>query len=148
MLIRVTKEFAFEMAHALWGYDGKCRNIHGHTYRLLVTLKGEPINDVNSHKNGMVIDFSLLKDIVNKEIISIFDHSLVLNANSPHSRLKDNDMSFDKIVLVPYQPTCENLLADFALRLQNQFSPNINLYSLKLYETITSYAEWFASDNK
>ncbi|MBP7497110.1 MAG: 6-carboxytetrahydropterin synthase [Bacteroidales bacterium] len=148
MLIRVTKEFAFEMAHALWGYDGKCRNIHGHTYRLLVTLKGEPINDVNSHKNGMVINFSLLKDIVNKEIISIFDHSLVLNANSPHSRLKDNDMSFDKIVLVPYQPTCENLLADFALRLQNQFSPNINLYSLKLYETITSYAEWFASDNK
>ena len=62
--IRITKEFSFETGHALYGYDGKCRNVHGHSYHLSVTVIGNPITDSSHVKLGMVIDFGDLKKIV------------------------------------------------------------------------------------
>ena len=56
-IIRLTKEFTFEAAHALEGYDGLCREIHGHSYRLFVTVKGTPCADESNPKFGMVMDF-------------------------------------------------------------------------------------------
>ncbi|HIR32642.1 MAG TPA: 6-pyruvoyl tetrahydropterin synthase family protein, partial [Candidatus Coprenecus merdigallinarum] len=76
--LRLTKEFRFEGAHALTGYDGKCRHIHGHSYILYVTVKGTPSNPDGTPKSGMLIDFTDLKQIVNDHIIDIFDHSLIL----------------------------------------------------------------------
>ncbi len=145
--IRITKHFDFESAHALYGYDGKCKNIHGHSYHLYVTVIGEPIVDAENPKNGMVMDFGDLKVIVKKEIITKFDHAVVLNENSPHRELAKtiNDYSH-KVVLVPYQPTSENMLLDFSERIQKQLPQNVLLHSLKLYETANSYAEWFADD--
>ena len=146
--IRITKEFRFEMAHALLGYDGLCSNIHGHSYRLSVTLKGKVIDDDSNPKNGMVMDFGELKNIVKKEIIDIFDHSLVLNETTPG---RDNITAhplFEKVIFLPYQPTCENMLSDFAMRIAKCLPSNITLYSLNLRETNNSYAEWFAEDNK
>ncbi|MCP4883535.1 MAG: 6-carboxytetrahydropterin synthase [Flavobacteriales bacterium] len=147
--IRITKHFDFESAHALYGYDGKCKNIHGHSYHIYVTVIGTPIEDDKHPKNGMVMDFGDLKVIVKKEIVSKFDHAVVLNANSPHKELANtiNDYSH-KVVMVPYQPTSENMLIDFAERIQRQLPQNVLLHSLKLYETANSYAEWFASDQK
>ena len=84
-MIRITKEFKFEMAHALHGYDGLCKNIHGHSYKLWVTVKGKVRNENGHVKDGMIMDFSALKEIVKSEIIDKYDHSLVLNANSPHA---------------------------------------------------------------
>ena len=86
-MIRITKEFKFEMAHALHAYDGLCKNIHGHSYRLWVTVKGKVKNDHGHTKDGMVMDFGGLKEIVKPEIVDKYDHSLVLNANSPMLRL-------------------------------------------------------------
>jgi len=104
--IRITKQFSFETGHALYGYDGKCKNVHGHSYRLDVTVIGTPISDNTNVKFGMVIDFGDLKKIVKDEIVDVFDHATV-------------------------------------------FMPqNIKLHSLKLQETATSFAEWFASDNE
>ena len=79
MILRLTKQFTFEMAHCLTGYDGPCQNLHGHSYRLEVTVEGEPERDKNSAKQGMVIDFRELKNIVNEVIVSKFDHSVVLS---------------------------------------------------------------------
>lgn len=147
-MIRITKEFNIEMAHALYGYDGLCKNIHGHTYYLYVTVAGLPENDVSSPKYGMVMDFGDLKKIVKSAIIDQLDHALVVNGNSPHKEIKDLALpGFDKVVLVNYQPTCENLLIDFAGRLKGLLPKNIKLFSLKLCETVTSSAEWFAEDN-
>ena len=87
MKIRLTKEFGFEMSHALNNYDGLCSNIHGHSYKLFVTIKGEPIGDRNSPKYGMVMDFGDLKRIVQSKIIDVYDHALVLNTDSRVSRL-------------------------------------------------------------
>ena len=64
-IIRITKKFDFETGHALYGYDGKCKNIHGHSYKLFVTVQGTPITDTSHVKYGMVIDFTDLKKIVN-----------------------------------------------------------------------------------
>lgn len=147
MKIRITKEFNFEMAHALWNYDGKCKNIHGHSYKLFVTVKGEPIEDVNNPKNGMVMDFGDLKKIVNTNIIDTHDHAMVINKNTPHTKLFEHEHSFDLIEYKNYQPTCEKMVEEFVVILNNELPKNVELVSIKLYETATSFAEWFAEDN-
>ena len=149
--IRVTKEFHFEMAHALYGYDGACKNIHGHSYKLSVCIIGRINQQENHPKNGMVVDFTDLKEIVNAQIIEKFDHTLVLNGSSPHKKFveKDPDNYRDeKIILVNYQPTCENLLIDFVEKIKPYFSGSMKLHHLLLSETATSCAEWYADDNE
>ena len=104
--IRITKQFTFETAHALYGYDGKCKNIHGHSYKLDVTVIGEPITDMNNVKCGMVIDFGDLKKIVKSEVVDTMDHAILLNKETPHLSLaKDLMASGHDVVLVDYQPT-------------------------------------------
>ena len=145
--IRVTKEFHFEMAHALKNYDGLCKNIHGHSYKLFVTVIGTPISDINSPKVGMLIDFGDLKRIINKKITNVFDHALVLNSKSGFNLSETSHEMFGNTIFVDYQPTCENMVIDFANKIGLILPDNIELYSLRLYETSTSYAEWFSSDN-
>jgi 6-pyruvoyltetrahydropterin/6-carboxytetrahydropterin synthase len=147
-IVRVTKEFSFEMAHALWNYDGPCRNVHGHSYRLFVTLCGKPIEDQDNPKNGMVIDFSDLKMIVRREIVDVFDHSVVVSRQYESEKTDLFSSLFGNTVLVDYQPTCENLVSDFAERISRLLPEGTKLHSLKLYETATSFAEWHAADNE
>jgi 6-pyruvoyltetrahydropterin/6-carboxytetrahydropterin synthase len=143
-MIRITKEFKFEMAHALHGYDGLCKNIHGHSYRLWVTVKGDVKNENGHTKDGMVMDFGVLKEIVKPNIVDKYDHSLVLNANSPHANL---DLSaFEKVFLLPYQPTSENLVMDFANHIKSKLPNHIELCKVVLSETATSFAEWNSAD--
>ena len=148
LVIRVTKEFNFEMAHALLNYDGPCKNIHGHSYRLFVTLIGNPVNDPGNPKNGMVIDFNDLKNIVKKEIVNVFDHALVISRKFDKEKMEMFTKMVGNTVLVDYQPTCENLISDFAGRITRNLPESVKLHSLKLYETTTSFAEWYASDNE
>ena len=147
-MIRLTKEFSFESAHALWGYDGKCREVHGHSYGLFVTIKGEPITDESDPKLGMVMDFGELKSIVAREITDRLDHSFVMR-RTPEAEQVAADLSgrFRRVVLTDYQPTTENLLSDFAERLLGALPEEVELCKLKLHETATSFGEWYASDN-
>ena len=143
--VRITKEFKFEMAHALHGYDGLCANIHGHSYRLWITVRGDVKKEPTHTKDGMLIDFVDLKSIVKSIIIKKYDHSLVLNANSPHANL---DLSaFDKVYYLPYQPTSENLVTDFANSITSLLPENVELLKVVLSETVSSFAEWNKDDN-
>tara|TARA_B100000214_G_scaffold313856_1_gene246589 strand:- start:3431 stop:3862 length:432 start_codon:yes stop_codon:yes gene_type:complete len=143
-MIRITKEFKFEMAHALHGYDGLCKNIHGHSYKLWVTIRGKILHEAKHKKDGMLLDFDVLKSIVKPEIVDKYDHSLVLNGNTSHA---DIDLSaFEKVFLLPYQPTSENLVTDFALKIKNKLPQGIELYKVILSETATSFAEWNCED--
>jgi len=146
--IRVTKEFTFEMAHALWNYEGPCRNIHGHSYKLYVTVRGNTLEDNTNTKLGMVMDFSDLKEIVNRTIVDYFDHSVVISSKSGNPEISNVKHMFDKFYIVDYQPTCENLVTHMASLLVNELPDYIELFSLKLCETATSYAEWYAADNQ
>jgi 6-pyruvoyltetrahydropterin/6-carboxytetrahydropterin synthase len=146
--IRLTKSFSFETGHALYGYDGKCKNIHGHSYKLYVTVIGEPISDSGNVKYGMVIDFGDLKKIVKEEIVDVFDHATVFNKNTPHFELAMELKSRGhNVLLVDYQPTSEMMVIDFAEKIQRLLPQHIQLHSLKLQETETSFAEWHATDN-
>ncbi|MFA7401023.1 MAG: 6-carboxytetrahydropterin synthase [Bacteroidales bacterium] len=145
--IRITKIFHFEMAHALMNYDGLCRNIHGHSYQLEVTVKGNINHHTDNAKKGMVMDFSDLKQIVNKHIIEHYDHALLLNAQTDPELISALKRNYKKILTVDYQPTNEQLLVDFASKIQAQLPPNVMLYKLRLSETQNSYAEWVATDN-
>ncbi len=147
-LIRVTKEFAFEMSHVLHNYDGPCRNVHGHSYRLFVTVAGEPVSDSSDPKLGMVIDFSELKKIVCGEIVDRFDHSVVVSRFEKAGKIEQFEKLFGNTVVTDYQPTCENLVQDFAKKIGSRLPRGVELHSLRLYETATSFAEWFADDNR
>ncbi|CAA9198959.1 6-pyruvoyl trahydropterin synthase family protein [Flavobacterium bizetiae] len=146
--IRITKQFSFETGHALYGYDGKCKNVHGHSYKLSVTVIGSPITDRSNVKFGMVIDFSDLKKIVKEEIVDQFDHATVFNETTPHIELANELKNRGHhVILVKYQPTSENMVVDFAERIIARLPKDISLFSLKLQETESSFAEWYASDN-
>lgn len=146
--IRLTKEFNFEMAHALYNYDGACRHIHGHSYRLFVTVIGSPLADETNPKHGMVMDFSVLKRIVVPSVVERFDHALVLpDKEENRACLEMLQNCYGNIELVDYQPTCENMIIDIAKTIKAQLPTGVELHHLKLHETATSYAEWYASDN-
>lgn len=143
MYIRITKQFHFEMAHALLHHDGPCKNIHGHSYRLHVTLKGKPLKS-NKSREGMVMDFADLKKVVNASIIHPFDHALVLNKKAPRQMYAG--LTDQKLILTAFQPTCENLLIHFVQLLHKHLNAEA-LHHVKLEETSTAYAEWYADDN-
>ncbi len=147
-IIRVTKEFRFEAAHALKGYDGPCKNIHGHSYAFSVTITGNPLNEAGSSKLGMVMDFSDMKKLIKQHIVDPLDHALMICSNDPIESLKNTGEPFCNIISLPYQPTSENLLVDFAKRITKILPNGVKLHHMKLRETSTSYAEWYASDNE
>lgn len=134
------------MAHALLGYDGPCKNIHGHSYRLEITVSGEPLMKEGHPKLGMVMDFGQLKSIVKKVVLDEFDHSTVLNEKSTLADSPEINSIFGNVILVPYQPTCENLLIDIRHRILNKLPDNISLENIRLHETATSFAEIIEAD--
>lgn len=144
--IRLTKEFTFEMAHALEGYDGPCKNIHGHSYKLEVTVIGKPCTDSSASDYGMVLDFGKLKKIVNEVVIHRFDHVLLIPKQSALYQ-KIDELPLGKTLAVDFQPTCENMLNHIAPLITERLPEHVRLFRLKLHETATSYAEWYASDN-
>jgi len=145
-IIRITREFSFEGAHALGGYDGKCCHIHGHSYRMAVTVSGNPIEDDNSPKKGMVLDFTDLKKIVNENIIDKFDHALVMKEGALLA--EDIGRVYGNVVTVDFQPTSEMLVILFADIVKSLLPEGIQLHSIKLWETEKSCAEWYAEDNR
>ena len=147
-MIRITKIFNFETAHVLYNYDGKCKNMHGHSYKLFVTVKGNPINNLDDPKNGMVVDFGDIKKIVKEEIVDIWDHAVLVNGDSPHKLLGESlESQGHKVIFCDYQPTCENMLYDIASKIQSKLPSEIQLAYLKLHETENSYGEWLAEEN-
>lgn len=144
--IRVTKIFEFDTAHALHNYDGLCSNIHGHTYKLHVTVIGEPIYDPSSPKYGMVVDFGVLKNKIKENLVDKFDHSLIVSRDES-GNFTNGSPIFRRIHVVDFQPTAENIVAHFAELIKPQLPDGVELFSLRLYETSTSFAEWYASDN-
>jgi 6-pyruvoyltetrahydropterin/6-carboxytetrahydropterin synthase len=140
--IRITKIFSFEAAHALKDYNGACRNIHGHSYKLHVTIKGEVTSE-----DGILIDFSELKKLVNNNIISKYDHSLLLKEDDQMVEKGIGDFT-QNLVRVSYNPTSENLIINFANLIDNILPNAVQLHHLKLYETETSFTEWYATDNE
>ncbi len=144
--IRLTKIFTFEMAHALPGYVGECKNLHGHSYCLELTVRGFPLRQPGHPNDGMVIDFKDLKKVVKSNVIDRFDHALVLPESMPKKVIQLLQEQFDKVHVVPFQPTCELLLLHFVESIREKLPEGVELWQAKLHETATSFAEWFKED--
>jgi len=145
--IRLTRVFHFDMAHVLLNYPGKCKNIHGHTYKLEVTVKGIPCNNEDSPKKGMLIDFSDFKNLIENKIIAVWDHALMIHQNSDPVLLNALKNNYEKIIVVPFQPTTENMICELAAIIKKILPSDLLLFSLRLYETENSFAEWHALEN-
>jgi 6-pyruvoyltetrahydropterin/6-carboxytetrahydropterin synthase len=146
-VLRLTRVFIFDMAHVLLNYHGKCNNIHGHTYNLEVTVKGTPCNEINSPKKGMLIDFSDFKLLIMSEIINVWDHALMIHQDTDPVLLKALKNNYKKMIVVPFQPTTENMICELSSLIEKILPADLQLFSLRLYETEKSYAEWHASEN-
>lgn len=136
----ITKEFRFEGAHALTGYDGKCKHIHGHSYKLLVTIAGEPSVVPGHPKEGMIMDFNDLETFVRQHVIDVLDHTLMLHKDAPLQEVLKK--AYNNIKTFDFQPTCENLTLYIAGILEPAITPPHALHSVRLYETPRSFAEW------
>jgi 6-pyruvoyltetrahydropterin/6-carboxytetrahydropterin synthase len=133
-MISITKIFTFETAHRISDYDGPCNQLHGHSYVLHATVSG------NELEKDMLLDFKLLKMIVKENVISVFDHALVLKET------KNNRLDFgsiqQKIFWMDYEPTAEQMLLWIKDRIIPNLPPKVKLECLTLYETATSYVTW------
>lgn len=134
--VKVCKIFTFDSAHQLVGHKGKCANVHGHTYKLEVILKGLLKGPENESDEGFVIDFSDVKDIVKKIVVDQLDHSFIAMGNEPVlSVLKETG---SKVTILGFRTTAENMCMYIAHELR---LANLPVYSVRLWETPTSWAE-------
>ena len=122
MITTITKEFEFAAAHNLPNHEGLCKNLHGHNYKLQVTISGD-IQKIGL-ASGMIMDFGDLKKIVKKHILDILDHS---NLN----------ITFDN-------PTAEVMVKWIGIKLISVLPVWVKIYEIKLWETSTSFATWKA----
>lgn len=148
MQLTATKEFSFDCAHLLSGHEGACKNLHGHTYKLEVTVKrspGIPLTQVKGPSQGMIIDFKVLKDAVNELIISRFDHAFVYweDGNEAEKALAKVCESYEmKTMALSYRPTAEQMALAFYRSLDHYLSVHgLQVTRIRLWETPTSYAE-------
>ena len=134
-MISITKKIEFEAAHRISNYPGSCSEIHGHTYKLEVTVSGE-INP----ETDMVMDFKDLKEILQKTVVAYFDHALILKKTT------DNQTIFSsypgKITWMESEPTAEQMLLWMVSSTTPHLSSGVTLQKLKLPETSGSFATW------
>ena len=139
-MLQVTKIFHFETAHALLGYNGPCRHIHGHSYQLHVTVRLDRDDDAYLPGTGILVDFKVLKEVVKGAVISRLDHQLVLSrdylAAHPHIAQQAN------LLVMEAEPSAENLLLFIRNAIREKLPTGTTLAKLKLFETAGSYAEW------
>lgn len=144
-IVRITRSFSFEMAHFLPGYDGPCSHVHGHSFKLYVTVSGQPFQKPENPKDGMIMDFHDLKKIVEHEIVNKYDHALLVKKGALEVD-QQNNFAFQNIIGKDYQPTSEMLILEFASVLKDNLPEKVILHSLKLYETEKSFVEWYRND--
>lgn len=135
-MFKVKSQIEFDMAHYLSGYNGKCSNLHGHRYKLIVSIKSETLHQEGQLK-GMVDDFGNIKSKL-KEIEDLFDHKLVIENNEEGlllaEKLKELPNSFD-VLLVPYRPTAEEMSRDIFHKLR---AMGLDVCEVELFETPTN----------
>ncbi len=146
----VTKEFDFDSAHFLTNYYGKCERLHGHTYRLAVTLEGKV------QKNGLVIDFVVLKRIVKKQVLDKLDHYLlndiIKNPSAERVVTWIWEQLSDLQKILKAEMNDPNLGGEIKALLkksdrkgrlkQADFDKTLKLYELKLWETPNSFVTY------
>ena len=135
-MFTLKSEIQFDMAHYLSGYVGKCKNIHGHRYRLVVKVSSQTLHE-SGQLRGMVDDFSEVKAVL-KEVHDLFDHKLVIEENEEGKRvvekLNESGKVFE-ILFVPYRPTAEEMSRNIFNEIKKR---GVRVTEVELFETPTN----------
>jgi 6-pyruvoyltetrahydropterin/6-carboxytetrahydropterin synthase len=143
--IRISKTLEFDAGHRLPNHNSKCKNLHGHHYKIEITLEGPVNTEDNQSQQGMLIDFTDIKKITQKTIIEPWDHAFFVYKND-HKVLNFLESLPDhKTVITELPPTAEHLTQmaydRIKMALKKHSNTNVKIVSLKLFETPTSWAE-------
>lgn len=144
-MLQLTKIFRFETAHAIHGYSGLCRNIHGHSYELHVTIKSKNPPSGYLPAPGFLVDFKDLKHIVKSEVVDYFDHRLFVSRD--YVVAHPNVEGLENLEIWDFEPSAENILLFILDKVRKALPEDIEICRMKIYETSTSYAEWVAEKN-
>ncbi len=143
--MQITTRLEFDAGHRIPDHKSQCRNLHGHRYALEITLSGDIINASNMSENGMVMDFSDVKQIARESVVDVWDHAFLV--------FKEDKVVLDflkslpnhKTVIFPSVPTAENMAAEAFRILKNQYKDiygnHLTLVRVRLYETPNSWAD-------
>lgn len=148
--MKVSKQIEWDMGHRVTNHKSKCRNIHGHRYKAQICIEGSVIDIENISDENMVIDFGDVKELAMKYIHDVLDHGfMVWNKDK---KLIDffKKTADQKYISVPFVPTAEKIAEWIFNRLNNnvkdKYGTSLRLYSVTLWETPTSWAEYTRSD--
>lgn len=145
-MLLVTKVFRFETAHAIHQHQGLCKNIHGHSYELHVTIAQTVPADDYLPDQGILFDFKDLKKIVTQSVIDSLDHKLIISTE--YLKAHPGLYTLENLEVWSHEPTAENILIFVKNNLQKLLPTHILVWKLKIYETVNSYAEWMHEDSK
>jgi 6-pyruvoyltetrahydropterin/6-carboxytetrahydropterin synthase len=146
---QITRRLEFDAGHRIPNHDGQCRHLHGHRYRIEVTLSGKLVQTAGSPDEGMMMDFGLIKNIMQEHIVTPWDHSFFVAKSDQLLIDFLNSIPGHKTTILNSIPTAENLAkAAFDIlqpKLSEAYDGRIRLKQLRLYETPNCWADIFES---
>ena len=143
--MQITRRLEFDAGHRIPDHKSQCRHLHGHRYALEVTLSGDIIHQTGNAANGMVMDFSDVKAIVNEQVVNVWDHAFLVYSEDHVVIQMLATIPDHKTVVLPRVPTAENLariafdLLDLAF--QDTYGNHLQLERVRLYETPNCWAD-------
>jgi 6-pyruvoyltetrahydropterin/6-carboxytetrahydropterin synthase len=141
----ITRKFEFDAGHRISTHASKCRNLHGHRYVLEITLSGCIIADADVPEQGMVMDFSEVKRIAQEALVEQWDHAFLVYAKDTRVLQFLQSLDAHKTVVLPVQPTAENLaLIAFGMldrAFDDKYGNRLRLEHVRLYETPNCWAD-------
>ena len=146
-MVRITKTIEWDMGHRVPNHKSKCRNLHGHRYRMELTLAGELNSMAGDSSEGMVFDFGDIKQFMTANIHDVLDHGFMIYEHDEIlTRFFDSvkEQEF-RMLRVPFVPTAENIAQWCYEQLAGCFPAGIAIVSVRIYETPNSWAEYVAN---
>ena len=144
-MLTITRKLEFDAGHRIPDHNSQCRNLHGHRYTLEITLTGGVIDHDGQSNNGMIMDFSDVKQLAKDALVDVWDHAFLVYEKDEPVRAFLDSLPNHKTVVLPLVPTIENLARIAFDILKTVYSDNfgtgLTLHKIKLYETPNCWAE-------
>ena len=137
----VTKSVEFDAGHRVPLHVSKCRNPHGHRYRVVAHVDGPIVEDPTSSDDGMVVDFGVLKSVLTREVHDRFDHGFIVAGSDREMRDALDGFGW-KVIVLHAVPTAENLAVECFRTVSDALPPGLVLQAIEVYETPTSVARF------
>jgi 6-pyruvoyltetrahydropterin/6-carboxytetrahydropterin synthase len=143
--MRVSKTVTFDAAHRITLHKGKCKNLHGHTYKMEVILEGGLVAEDGASDLGMVVDFGEVNKILKEKIVEVYDHSTMIWKEDkllyPISKKLAEEEGMN-IQIMDFPSTAENMAVYFYYTIASALPKGVSLYEVKIWETPNAFASY------